>query len=403
MRTIDDFQFTPIQKKILSTIYRNPGISRRELADKVGISEKSTIRHAGDLLNQHIIINQETRNTAVGRPAELLRINPAWFTVLAVDIGAYSIKVGIVDLSGKILYRKIWNNKMWNKDGDWDSHTLTAELLCRKLQAVLQESGQQPVGLGLGVSGLVDRTGNVLRYCPNLTTLQNINVHEAFEKPLQLPVCMDTSARCLALAEARYGGHADASNLLYISAGHSISAGVILDGKIFRGATGVASELGHVRVRDGGARCSCGSVGCLELCSTLPMITRSIRSGAERFYGYSPLRMLAKDLNNLQVSEVREGFHQKDKIVLESMAGAGRLLGRATSSFISSFNPSLVVFGGSVSELYPFVIDEAIREIEDVTLSSTLQEITMTKSCLESSDAAIQGAALQVQGAFFGL
>lgn len=398
MRTIDDFQFAPIQKKILSTIYRNPGISRRELADKLGISEKSTIRHAGDLLNQHIIINQETRNAAVGRPAELLRINPAWFTVLAVDIGSYSIKMGVVDLSGKILYRKIWNN-----GSGWDDRTLTVELLCQKLKEVLRESGQQPVGLGLGISGLVDRTGNLLRYCPNLVALQNINVHEAFEKPLQLPVCMDTSARCLALAEARYGGHADASNLLYISVGHSISAGVILDGKIFRGATGVAGELGHVRVRDGGARCSCGSVGCLELCSTLPMITRNIRSEAGRFYGYSSLRMWAKDLKNLQVSEAQEGYRQKDKIVLKNMAEAGRLLGRATSSFVSSFNPSLVVFGGSVSELYPFVIDEAIREIEDVTLSATLQEITMTKSCLESSDAAIQGAALQVQGAFFGL
>ena len=398
MKTIDDFQFTPIQKKILSTVYRNPGISRRELAEKADISEKSVIRYAGEFLNQHILINEETRGGAVGRHAEFLRINPEWFTVLAADIGAYSIKIGIVDLSGKILFRKIWK-----KEEDWIPHELTEEMLCRKLRTVLEESQLHPIGLGLGISGLIDRSRQSIRYCPNLAQLRDVNVHEAFGIPLGLPVCLDTSARCLALAESRYGGHADASNLLYVSAGHSISAGMILDGKIFRGATGSAGELGHIKVRDRNTRCTCGSTGCLELYATVPMIISMIRSELSQFSGYSPLLALTNDWGNLQVSHVQEGFRKKDKIVLECMTEAGRLLGRATSSFISSFNPSLVVFGGSLGELYPYVIEEAIREIGQVTLSSTLQDLTITRSVLESSDAAIQGAALQVQGEFFGL
>lgn len=398
MKTIDDFQFTPIQKKILSTVYRNPGISRRELAEKADISEKSVIRYAGEFLNQHILINEEVRSAAVGRHAELLRINPEWFTVLAADVGAYSIKIGIVDLSGKILFRKIWK-----KEKDWVPHALTEDMLCRKLQAVLEESKLHPIGLGLGVSGLIDRSRQSIRYCPNLAQLRDVNVYEAFGIPLGLPVCLDTSARCLALAESRYGGHTDASNLLYISAGHSISAGMILDGKIFRGATGSAGELGHIKVRDGSTRCTCGSTGCLELYATVPMISSMIRNELSRFSGYSPLLALTSDWSSLQVPQIQEGFRLKDKIVLACMTEAGRLLGRATSSFVSSYNPSLVVFGGSLAELYPHVIEEAIREIEQVTLSSTLQDLTITKSALESSDAAIRGAALQVQGEFFGI
>lgn len=398
MKTIDDFQFTPIQKKILSTIYRNPGISRRELAEKAGISEKSVIRYAGDFLNRHILINQETCSNAVGRHAELLRINPEWFTVLAVDVGAYSVKIGIVDLSGRILFRKIWV-----KGESWTPHNFTAEMLCEKMRQVLDESGLHPIGLGLAVSGLIDRTRQSIRYCPNLAQLRDVDVHVAFGSTLNLPVCLDTSARCLALAEARYGGHKDTANLLYISAGHSISAGVILEGKIFRGATGAAGELGHIKVSDDQIRCTCGSTGCLELHATVPMIANKIRDTLKDFAGYSPLLALINDWSSLQITQIQEGFRLKDKIVLECMTEAGHLLGRATSSFVSSFNPSLVVFGGSLGELYPYVVEEAIREIEQVTLSSTLQDIVITKSALDSGDAAILGAALQVQEEFFGL
>ena len=398
MKTIDDFQFTPIQKKILSTVYIHPGISRRELADMADISEKSAIRYVGEFLNQHILINQETRSAAVGRHAELLRINPEWFTVLAADVGAYSIKIGVVDLSGKILFRRIWK-----KGSDWNPHTLTADMLCEKIRLVLEESKLNPIGLGIGISGLIDRNRQSIRYCPNLAELRDVNVHEVFEVPLGLPVSLDTSARCLALAESRYGGHRDASNLLYISAGHSISAGMILNGKIFRGATGSAGELGHVKVKDTDTRCTCGSKGCLELYATVPMVSSRIRKELAEFCGYSPLRAVTNDWSGLQEKQIQEGLRLKDKVVLECMTGAGQLLGQATSSFISSFNPSLVVFGGSLSELYPFVIEEAIREIEKVTLSSILQDLVITKSALESSDAAIQGAALQVQGEFFGI
>jgi len=398
MKTIEDLQFTPIQKKILSTVYRYPGISRRELAEKAGISEKSAIRYAGDFLNRHIFINEETRCNAVGRHTELLRIDPGWFTVLAADIGAYSLKIGIVDLSGKILYRKIWK-----KDEGWDPHACTGESLCQKLQLVLRESGQRPIGLGLGISGLVDRTRENIRYCPNLALLRDMNVQETFGKPLGLPVSLDTSARCLALAEARYGGHRDASNLLYISAGHSISAGVILDGKIFRGTTGSAGELGHIRVKNDTTRCTCGSTGCLELYATLPMISRAVRDQLAQPHVYSPLRSKISDWSRLQVADIQEGHRLKDKVVLERLTEAGQLLGRAASTFVSSFNPSLVVFGGSVSQFHPYLIEEAIREIERVTLSSTLQELSMVQSKLEPSDAAIQGAALQVQSEFFCL
>ena len=178
---------------------------------------------------------------------------------------------------------------------------------------------------------------------------------------------------------------------------------MLLDGKIFRGATGFAGELGHVKVAEGTTRCSCGSTGCLELHATVPMINGRIREQLKQFPGYSPLLAMLDNWNELQVPQVREGFRLKDKIVLDSMAQAGRLLGRATSGFISSFNPSLVVFGGSLGELYPHVIDEAIREIGQVTLSSTLQDLTIIQSSLDSSEAAIQGAALQVQEEFFGI
>ena len=96
-----------------------------------------------------------------------------------------TIKIGIVDLSGKILFRKIWK-----KEEDWIPHELTEEMLRCKLQEVLEESKLHPIGLGLGVSGLIDRSRQSIRYCPNLAQLRDVNVHETFGIPLRLPVCL---------------------------------------------------------------------------------------------------------------------------------------------------------------------------------------------------------------------
>jgi len=399
MNIFSDRNLTPVQRKILKTVYLSPGITRSELAALAGISEKSAIRYVSDFLNERLLIVTETRSAGVGRSSELLGLNPKLFTVLALDIGGYSSKAGIVDLSGKVLKKRVWQ-----KDELLKSGTPIMETLKNGLFELINESGENPIGLGIGISGMIDRRENIIYYCPNVPGVINVDTSETFGKELGIPVFLDTSARCLALAEQRYGGHGNSDNMIYLSVGYSIGAGIIADGKMFRGADSKAGELGHTKCTESDERCTCGSTGCLELYATLPMMIRTIKNELDqKKFIFSSLRTLLKNNEKPTVEQVTKAYEMHDRFVTDAMEDAGKKLGNALGYYISAFNPSLVVFGGSMAEFFPNVIDETIREIMRTVLPAALMHTEMKLSKLDPTDAAIKGAAIQVQNSLFGL
>ncbi len=399
MKTLNDYELTHVQKKIIKTVYRHPGITRSELAEIAGISEKSAIRYVADFLNNRMLVVTETRSSGVGRSSELLGISPSLFTVLAMDVGGNSIKIGIVDLAGNVIEKMVWRRDDLLAENP-DDITGT---LCKKLEYVLKKSGASPIGLGIGISGMVDHRDNVIYCCPNVPGMVNIDTAETFGKHLGLPVCLDTSARCLALAEQRYGGHKNADDMIYVSVGNSIGAGIIINGEIFRGADCKAGEIGHTRCAETDERCTCGSTGCLELYATLPMMIRDIRNKLDKKHIFSPLHTMLDADKSLTIDHITKAFNMHERFVTESMSDAGQKLGAALSYYVSAFNPSLVIFGGSMTEYFPYVIEETIREIMRTVLPAALMNIELKSSALDPIDAAIKGAAIQMQNMFFGM
>jgi len=400
MKTINDHAFTPAQKKILKTVYLHPGITRFELAPLAGISEKSVLRYVSDFMNRHLIVSNETRSSGVGRSSELLTLNPSLFSVLALDIGGYCVKAGIVDLAGRVKHKQIWY-----KDELANAGRPLTEELPRRLKRLLDGSGENPIGLGIGISGMIDRRENTIYCCPNIPGMVNVDTAETFGKRLGLPVYLDTSARCLALSEQRYGNHDPSDNMIYVSVGHSIGAGIITEGKIYRGADSKAGEIGHTRCTgaDSNLRCTCGSTGCLELYATLPMLMSTIRKNIADEYVFSSLRTMLGDGITYGIETVKKAYEMHDRSVTEAAADAGLKLGTALSYYINAFNPSLVVFGGSMAEYFPFVIEETIREITRTVLPAALMHTELKISALDHVDAAIKGAAIQVQNTYFAV
>lgn len=397
MRNIRALELTPIQRRLLLQLYAQPGLTRGELARAAQISEKSAIKYVLDFLDDGIVTVREARASTGGRRAETLALNPDWFTVLAADVGGYSTKIGVMKLNGELLYRRevsTMDSVKLNK--------VTAETLLEELQTALTVSGAQPVGVGIGVSGLIEHATGRVKYCPNVPGLESADLAGEIRKKLELPLYLETSARCLARAEQHYGGHAETENVIYVSVGHSISAGIVLGGQIYRGGNDAAGEIGHLKIGAGEKYCSCGGKGCLELHATLAMITEEIRRRASAFYGYTPLKELVTDWDALTPAIVNEALARNDRITAEVLEEAGCALGSAVAAYVNAFNPQLVVFGGSVAALYPAVIDEAIRQIRRESLSALMQGLRITTTKLEPAKAAIAGAALLVTDAVFG-
>ncbi len=419
------------QTRILSLIRASGGMTRAKVAECAALSILTTKKCVRELIDEGVIIESGTENSTGGRKASILKINPDHRYALAADIGAYSAKIGIVRLDGSILEEEY----VTAQERHIPASIIGVDELKQKLKALMHKYGRDKfIGLGIGVSGLVDHVGKIVRFCPNLSGWNNINVKEEFQDFLGMPAYVDTSARCTALAEQYFGAGKNVKNQIYVSIGYSISIGIIINSYLFRGSAGTSGELGHVTAITGGSICTCGNYGCLENYATLPIIIGNIRKELTDYKGYSPLAELiaiksksktnaedksklktsSKDMpgtipldeppggsHPLELEDVRCALEKGDKIVLNELVKAGGLLGTVLANMVNILNPELIILGGGVVENFPMIVDEVERSIKKQSLIMTYQNLSVKKSLL-GYGAAITGSALQAINRFFG-
>ncbi|MDD5602992.1 MAG: ROK family transcriptional regulator [Eubacteriales bacterium] len=409
------------QTRILSLIRDSDGMTRAGIAEAAALSILTTKKYVRELIDEGIIIESGTEESTGGRKAGILKINPGHKYTLAADIGAHSVKIGIVRLDGSILE----NEYITAQEGQIPARIISVDELRKKLKALMQKHDTDKfIGLGIGVSGLADHAGGIIRFCPNISGWNNINVKDEFQDFLGIPAYVDTSARCTALAEQHFGAGKSIGNQVYVSIGYSISTGIIINSHLFRGAAGASGELGHVTAITGGSLCTCGNYGCLENYVTLPIIIWNIRKALTNYRGYSPLAELmalkgklkagAKDeaktasgddplksSKSFELEDVRYALEKGDKIVLNELSKAGDLLGTVLANMVNILNPELIILGGGVVENFPIIVDEVERSIRKQSLIVTYQNLSVKKSAL-GYGGAISGSALQVINLFFG-
>lgn len=396
--TLESLGYSAAQNNIIKLIYQNPGITRKELAESSGISSRTILKFVSEFIENGIVTNYEKNKSTGGRNAERLIINPNFKYILGVDVGSYAVKIGVVKLSGETV-----EDELICRDTPDAALVDTPDKLCRKLSEYIKKYGKNSfMGVGISITGLVSGDGKSVNFSPNIPLFNNVDITEKFEKALGIPVCLDTSARSLALAEARYGKGVGYDNQIFVSVGHSISAGIIIGGRLFGGSNGSAGEIGHTKSADKGIRCSCGNLDCLEVYATLPMIVRSVKRALKSFAGYSPILNLTDSIENINPHHIKEAVQLKDRLVTECISDAGKKIGFALSHMINALNPEIIVFGGSVTEFLPEVIDEAVSYATEFSLISSVQNLKTEKSAL-GNKAAIMGCGVGVMNRFFGV
>ena len=190
------------------------------------------------------------------------------------------------------------------------------------------------------------RQGRII-FCPNISGWDNIPIVSLLNERFGVPVFLDTSPRCMALAEQWFGVGQDVENQIFASFGYgSIGSGIIIDSRLFRGGSDFAGELGHVQVVSNGFLCTCGNRGCIEGYVTLPMIIDKIKESVSENTGYSPIKFLVDDVKDIDRDIVIKALEQGDKIVNGIIVRAGQYMGEALANMANLFNPDLIVLGG---------------------------------------------------------
>ena len=268
--------------------------------------------------------------------------------VLGIDIGGTNLVVGCVSEDGGTLHA-LGSEPTHAEAGSSDVVDRIVTLAQRCIAETRRaRPGAEILGVGVGAPGPLDTRSGVVLLTPNLGWV-NLPLRQIIRDRLGLPAELDNDANCAVLGEWWVGAARGCRHAIGITIGTGIGGGIILDGRLYHGASDVAGEIGHATIDTEGRRCTCGNYGCLEAYASGPNIAmraiEAIEAGAEtRLPGY-----VGGDMSRITAQTVYEAAHDGDELALEVVNDTAKFLGVGVANLLNIFNPDVVVICGGVT------------------------------------------------------
>jgi len=333
--------------RVLEVVRERGQVSRADISRQTGLARSTVSSLVGELQRDGLVVERETAVAAQGgRPPVMLALDPGAGAVVGLHVDHGALHVAVADLGHTILAER-------TAELDVDHHADEGLAAAAALvDEVLTEAGverDRVLGAGAGIAGPIDAATGTVGNSTILPGWVGIDVAGELERRLGLPVHVDNDANLGALAESLLGAGRDASEIVYLMLSSGIGAGLILGGRLYRGAGGTAGEIGHVLVDEQGPMCRCGNRGCLETYAGAGALLDLLR------------RSHGEDLTvERMIALARDG----DLACRRVLADAGRTVGIAVAALCNQFNPELVVAGGNLAAAGDLLLDpmrEALR------------------------------------------
>jgi glucokinase-like ROK family protein len=380
---------------VLDYVRTHGSASRAGLVHATGLSRAVVTQRVGELIEYGVLTEGDLGPSTGGRAPRLVRFRGDAGHLLVADLGATSMDVAIADLSGSILA---------HVQEPCDIAAGPESILGRVEELFIDGLGAESRrgtlwGIGIGVPGPVEfDTGRPIAP-PIMPGWDRYSVRERFAK-YQVPVWVDNDVNVMALGERRAGIARGHDNVVFVKIGTGIGAGIVVRGKLHRGAQGCAGDVGHIQVTDDPAVvCRCGNVGCLEALAGGGALGRLAESAARQ--GRSPFLATAMgEKGSLAAADVARGATHGDPTCVELLTNAGRLVGHMLASVVNFFNPSLVVIGGGVAGAGDQLLATIRETVYRRSLPLATRELVVKRSEL-GERAGVVGAAAIVTDELF--
>jgi predicted NBD/HSP70 family sugar kinase len=325
---------TANRRHVIETLRTSGSMTRSALARATGLSRTTISTLLGELIEQGIVTEASEgggERRGAGRPATLVQLDHSAGVAVSIDVGARHLAVAIGDLAHRVLAER-WVPLPATHEAD-DGLERAAELV----RETLAEAGVEKdavIGAAMGLPAPISQPAGLVASSNILPGWAGVHVADEMSERLGVPVFVENDSNLGALAESAWGAGAGFDQLAYIKAATGIGAGLVQDGKLFRGTTGTAGEIGHTTVAEDGPICRCGNRGCLELYAG----------------GVALLDALHQSHPDVETLEqVVELAHQGHPACARVLADAGSHIGVAIANLINLFNPRCIVVGGELA------------------------------------------------------
>lgn len=342
----------PLAYSVLELIWQQREISRADIARQMGLSRSTVSEIVSDLLKTELVTETGDGPSRGGRRPILLTFDETAHVILGVDMGSSHVSVVLTDLRGHELD---WEHREHPVRTDPEG---TERLVTELSDAVLarhEGARKRLLGVGVAVPSPVDPLRPRRVSALLLPDWSGHRVMEQLQYAHGVPVLVENDANLGALAEHWWGAGRGLRDFTYIKLGTGVGSGHLVRGEMYRGATGVAGEIGHMVVRPGGLPCSCGNRGCLETLVGTPALIKRAKDLLREF-PESPLHGAG-----LTVAAIEDAALQGDALALTIVQEAAGHLASAVAVVLNLLNPSAIILGGSLTRVGPLLI-APIRE-----------------------------------------
>lgn len=310
------------------------------------------------------------------------------FRTLGVDIGGTNIKIAALWNDGRVLRSVRLPTEV--ERGPEAAVRRIADAL-RELARALGFELASARAIGMDCAGLVHPEHQVVIDSPNLRSWEGHPLAQQLSETLALPVFLENDVNAMAYGEWRCGAGRGARHLVCLALGTGVGGGLVLDGRLYRGARGAAAELGHMTIDHHGARCTCPNVGCLERHVGAAAIVERARLRLHTDRRSSSLRQMRDEA--LSPEALSDAADAGDALAAELLDETGELLGHGVVSLVNVFNPERVVIGGGVAQAGERVLGPVRRIVARHAMSVQRDTVEIVAAAL-GNDAAVVGAAL---------
>jgi glucokinase len=324
-----------------------------------------------------------------GRPTLLIELHPNAARIAGVDVGTELIHLVLADVHGTMQnYRELPSGML-----DGMTHDQIVVALAAAIDEFARDSATDLAEIavaGVALTGIIDSLKGVCVLRSHTPGWERFELADRLGKALNMPVVLGETSRAKAVAELRLGGGRGARNFLYVDAGTAIGAGIVIDGKPYRGEGGLAGELGHITVDPNGPLCRCGNRGCIQASSS----ARALVHQARELLRGGVYSALSGDSDSLDLAALMTAANSGDKMALGLLTASGERLGEAISMALNLLGIELVILGGSLIQDSDVVLEAATRVVRLRVLPVVGRERILARSILGRESGA-RGIAIQ--------
>jgi len=309
---------------------------------------------------------------------------------IGIDLGGTNIKIAIFHSD----YEKAGESRI-----PTEVHLGSDMVLARILDGIIdlidrEHIPKEYIGcIGIGVPGLLDMERGISRFSPNFPSWEDVPVIEHFQSRLRIPTYMDNDVRVNLYGEWRCGAAKGKQNVVLLTIGTGLGAGIVLDGHVLYGATGSAGEIGHMNMYRTGRPCRCQSSGCLGRYVSALGLVRTLKEKLQAGETSIVARWVDHDLDQITAEMISSAYDAGDAAAIDTMHETGEILGYGLVNIINLYNPEIIVIGGGMSAAGERLLAAARAIVDTHALQISRNACSIVTAALGDS-AGMLGAAI---------